>query len=194
MEADWSIALAADDPVVTVPWSGGGREFVDLRQSPQKIDQIEEARKSAPLHLVLLLLNGSGSPFWTAKCDVWARSTEQGDAPLDPYEMKAKTGETGFGAGSYIDLLPRHAERLSTFDQNEKWLRAVTEKLRATPADCARTDLVLRPSEVHGVSGFALTWFVEGCGASATDAAKRWGEALIAALTVITDTMTTVGE
>src|ERR1700761_3232670 len=168
MEADWSIALAADDPVVTVPWAGGGREFVDLRQSPQQIDQIEEARKSGPLHLVLLLLNGSGSAFWTAKCDVWTRSAEQGDDPLDPYEMNAKTGETGFGAGSYIDLLPRHAERLSTFDQNEKWLRAVTEKLRATPADCARTDLVLRPADVHGVSGFALTWFVEGCGANAT--------------------------
>ena len=50
MEADWSVALAADDPVITVPWAAPGDDgprcrFFDLRQEPDLIDEIEEARE-----------------------------------------------------------------------------------------------------------------------------------------------------
>ncbi len=48
MEADWSVALASSDPVITVPWAASGDEpecrFVDLRIDPDLIDEIEEAR------------------------------------------------------------------------------------------------------------------------------------------------------
>ena len=37
---------------------------------------------------------------------------------------------------------------------------------------------MLRRAEVEGASGFAVTWFVEGCGSTAQRAGQRWAEAL----------------
>ena len=75
----------------------------------------------------LLLLNSAASQLWTAKCDAWTSSAEEGAEPFDPYEMDAEPGETAFGAGSYIDLLPRDFALLSSFERQERWIRAVTE-------------------------------------------------------------------
>ena len=112
MEADWSVALAAGDPVITVPWAASGDDALQVpvrRSAPgtHLIDEIEEARTRPALRSALLLLNGAESPLWTAKCDAWTSSAEEGNEPFDPYEMDAEPGETAFGAGSYIDLLPR---------------------------------------------------------------------------------------
>jgi hypothetical protein len=190
MEADWSVALAADDPVITVPWQASGEDpgkcrFVDLRLHSHLIDEIEEAKERPPLRTALLLLNGGLSPFWTAKCDAWAHGADAGDALYDRYEMDAEPGETAFGAGSYIDLLARDSALFSCFERQERWLRVVTERLRVTPARAVRVELVLRPAEVEAVPGFAVTWFVEGCDATAHRAGQRWGKALDLALAVL---------
>src|ERR1700752_2838494 len=118
MEADWTVALAAGDPVITVPWAGSGDNirkcrFVDLRLRPDLIDEIEEARSKPPLRSALLLLNSATSPLWTAKCDTWTSSVDDVAEPFDPYEMGAESGDTAFGAGSYIDLLARDLSFLS---------------------------------------------------------------------------------
>ena len=190
MEADWSVALAADDPVITVPWEACGEDpgkcrFVDLRRHPHLIDEIEEAKERPPLRTALLLLNGASSPFWTAKCDTWAHGADEGEALYDRYDMDAEPGETAFGAGAYIDLLARDNAFFSSFERQERWLRVVTEKLQATPARAVRVELVLRPAEVEGVPGFAVTWFVEGCGATPHSAGQGWGLALDLALAVM---------
>ncbi len=59
MEADWSVALAADDPVITVPWATSSDDprkcrFVDLRLGGHLIDEIEEARSRPALRSALL--------------------------------------------------------------------------------------------------------------------------------------------
>jgi hypothetical protein len=192
MEADWSVALATGDPGITVPWAASGDDepkcrFVDLRLGPHLIDEIEEARGRLALRSGLLLLNGVDSQFWTAKCDAWTSSPEQGDDPFDPYEMNAEPGETAFGVGSYIDLLPRDFQASRCFDTQEQWLRTVTQRLRAIPANSARVELVLRGAQVDGVPGFGVSWFVEGCGGSAQGADQGWNQAFEAALAVIMD-------
>jgi hypothetical protein len=191
MEADWSVALEADDPVITVPWAASEREdgcrFVDLRLGGHLIEKIEEARARPALRSALLMLNGAASPLWTAKCDAWASGPVEGAAPFDPYEMDAAPGETAFGAGCYIDLLPREPLLLSSFERQERWLRVVTEALRKIPARAARVELVLRRAEVEDVPGFGVTWFVEGCGLSAQHAGKTWSEALNLALPAIVE-------
>jgi hypothetical protein len=192
MEADWTVALAAGDPVVTVPWAASGDDirtcrFVDLRLGAHLIDEIEEARAKPPLRSALLLLNAATSPLWTAKCDAWTSSVDEGAVPFDPYEMAADAGDVAFGAGSYIDLLPRDVSFLTGFERQERWIRAVTEVLRSTPASAARAELVLRRAEVEGTSGFAVTWFVEGCGSTAQSAEQRWARALDLALAVVID-------
>lgn len=192
MEADWSVELAATDPLIIVPWAASGDDeaqcrFVDLRQYPQLVMDIEEAQGSVALRTALLLLNGSTSHLWTAKCDAWSSSPEQDDDPFDPYEMDAEPGETAFGAGSYIDLLPRDPEISQRFDGQERWLRAVTERLRGIRASAARVELVLRRAVVDGVPGYGVTWFVEGCGASAERADQAWCGAFDLALAAIMD-------
>jgi hypothetical protein len=197
MEADWSVALAADDPVIAVPWTAAGAgkcRFVDLRLGSHLIDEIEEAQTRPALRSALLRLNGVGSGLWTAKCDAWTSSADQGDEPCDPYEMEAEPGETAFGAGSYIDLLPRDfqaygcLEGQKGWERWEHWMRAVTDGLRGIPASGARVELVLRHAEVSGVQGFGVTWFVEGCGPTALRAGQRWGTALDLALAVVIHT------
>ena len=71
MEADWTVALAAGDPVITVPWAASGDDirecrFVDLRVDAHLIDEIEEARAKPPLRSALLVLNAATSPLWSA--------------------------------------------------------------------------------------------------------------------------------
>ena len=192
MEADWAVALAAADPVITVPWAASGDDirqcrFVDLRQGTHLIDEIEEARSKPPLRSALLLLNAAASPLWTAKCDAWTSSVDEGAEPFDPYEMGAESGDTAFGAGSDVDLLARDVSFLASFERQELWIRKVTEVLRSIPASAARVELVLRRAEVEGTSGFAVTWFVEGCGSTAQGAGQRWARALDLALAVVTD-------
>jgi hypothetical protein len=192
MEADWSVALAAGDPVIAVPWAASGDDirkgrFVDLRLGGHLIDEIEEARSKPALRSALLLLNGAVSPLWTAKCDAWTSSADDGAEAFDPYEMAAEPGYTAFGAGSYVDLLARDISFRSSFERQERWIRVVTEALRAIPASAARVELVLRRAEVEAVPGFAVTWFVEGCGATAQRAGQKWSETLDLALAVIMD-------
>ena len=192
MEADWTVALAAGDPVITVPWAASGDDirkcrFVDLRLGAHLVDEIEEARSKPPLRSALLLLNAATSPLWTAKCDVWTSSVDEGAEPFDPYEIAADADDIAFGAGSYIDLLPRDVSFLSGFERQERWIRAVTEVLRSIPASAARVELVLRRVEVEGAWGFAVTWFVEGCGSTAQRAEQRWARALDLALAVVMD-------
>jgi hypothetical protein len=190
MEADWSVALEADDPVITVPWAapegdGRGCRFVDLRLGAHVIEEIEEARARPALRSALLLLNSVASPLWTAKCDAWSNGPDEGAAAFDPYEMDATPGETAFGTGCYIDLLPRERLLLSSFGGQERWLRVVTEALRKISARAARVELVLRRAEVENIAGFGVTWFVEGCGVSAHHAGKTWSEAPNLALPAI---------
>jgi hypothetical protein len=189
MEADWSVALAAGEPVITVPWAASDDDvhpnrFVDLRRSLHRIDEIEEVRTKPRLRSALLLLNGAQAQFWTVKCDAWNSSVVEGDEAFDPYEMDADPQETAFGAGSYIDLLPREGALLSSFERQERWMRAVVARLRVVTAKAVRVELVLRRAEVEAVSGFGVTWFVESCGVTAQRAEQRWGEALDLALAV----------
>ena len=185
MEADWSVELAADDPVIIVPWAASRDdtrkcEFVDLRQGGHLIDEIEEARPVPELRAALLLLNSARSPLWTVKCDIW-----ESDRPMDPYEMDAAPAETTLGVGSYIDLLARDSALQASFDRQERWLRTVTETLRTVPAKAARVELVLRRAQVNYVAGYGVSWFVEGCGATAQRARQAWSEALGLALPVM---------
>jgi hypothetical protein len=187
MEADWSVELAADDPVIIVPWvasSDDARrcEFVDLRLGAHLIDEIEEATPAPELRAALLLLNSARSPLWTVKCDTW-----ESDTPMDPYEMDAAPADAILSAGSYIDLLARDSGLQASFDLQERWIRAVADTLRAVPARAARVELVLRRAQVNHVSGYGVSWFVEGCGATTQRARRAWSEALGLALPVIMD-------
>jgi hypothetical protein len=192
MEADWSVAMADDDPRIIVPWAVPAEDayrcqFLDLRRDPALIDEIDEARSHPFLRTALLRLNAPQSSLWTAKCDRWRSSVSEGAEAYDPYEMNADPGDTLFGAGSYVDLLPRDGRLSISFERQERWIRSMSEKLRGVPVRASRTEFVLRRVEVEGTPGFGVTWFVEGCGATAQRAAEAWEAAFDCALGVILD-------
>jgi hypothetical protein len=127
------------------------------------------------LRSALLLLNGATSHLWTAKCDAWTSSAEQGDEPFDPYEMDAEPGETAFGAGSYIDLLPRDFEIRQCFDAPGAVAAGGDRKAARDSGERGAGGTCLRRAEVEAVPGFGVTWFVEGCGATAQRAGQKPG-------------------
>ncbi len=183
MEADWSVELTAADPVIAVPWEAPGESFrfIDLRENPQAIVEIEEARCEPALHSALLALNNAGSQIWTAKCGTWINGSQD---KIDRWEMDAGPDEAEFGAGCYIDILPRDRR---SFAVQEQWIRVLTGKLRGVELRCVRIELVLRRAAVWGVAGSGVTCFVQGCGASSELAASRWAEALTRALPALMD-------
>src|SRR5437763_17221918 len=98
MQVDYSIELGADDPALEFPWaSDDGRvSYYDLKQHPDLVLNIEEAREHPELSEFLSRINAASSPLQTAKCDAW--STHE----LSPEEEI-------FGASCkfacYVDLL-----------------------------------------------------------------------------------------
>jgi hypothetical protein len=106
---------------------------------------------------------------------------------VDPYEMDAAPADATRSAGSYIDLLARDSGLQASFDRQERWVRAVAQALRAIPARAARVELILRRAQVNHAAGYGVSWFVEGCGATAQRARQAWSEALGLALPVIID-------
>jgi hypothetical protein len=213
MDADWSVELAADDPVIVVPWASddGKCQFVYLGRRPQGVpanqrvdevltpdqmlDKIEEATSEPALRSALLALNGDLSPLWTAKCDLWLTDSRLSeDGPVDLLEMDCEPqssllgsslGDGNFVAGCYIDILPRDAKAGASFEVQERRIRALSRRLRGGLARCARTDFVLRRAETWGLSGYGVTWFVEACASTSELAQQRREEALTRALPIV---------
>lgn len=189
MEADWSVEMGWDDPVIAVPWqmADSGARFVDLRDQPDLIGEIEEAIHRPSLWRVLETLNGAGSAVSTAKCGVWSRENRLAadENELDPGEFDADQEEARWIAGSYIDLLPLGPAQEISFASGEHWVRELAGRSRRIPLGCGRSDFVLRRASLHGTDSLGVTWFTQGCGATAELAERQWVKHLEAALPVV---------
>jgi hypothetical protein len=74
MNADFSIELGREDPVLDFPWKdpAGELAYVDLKRHPESTALIEEAKRFPELGEFLRVLNSARSMVETAKCDAWA--------------------------------------------------------------------------------------------------------------------------
>src|SRR5271156_6145728 len=122
MEADWAVEVGADLPSIDVPWEG----FVDLRRNPDAVVDIEEAIGYSALRQALIALNSSDSPVFTSKCDVWTLAASK----IDPDEFGAQAADATTGCASYIDMVLRDRERLSSFDFQERQVRDLALQMR----------------------------------------------------------------
>ena len=182
MEADWAAEISPDLPCITVPWnisgSISGEGFIDLRHNSAAIDDIEEAATHPALREALLTLNSTASPLFTAKCDLWTLSQSE----IDPDEFASSPENAQYGTASYIDVLCRDLSACASFEFHERWARRLTDLLRARDLSHGRVEIVLRPSLVDENSGFGLTLYAAGCGASPLDAHHSWQTVLSAAV------------
>jgi hypothetical protein len=185
MDADWSVECGADGPLVVIPWrnAGGDLTYIDLRRFPGAIRAIPEAVQWPTLAEALLRWNQTGSPIFTAKCDVWTY-------PAGLFDAEDLPG-FAFAQGCYIDLVPNAPEIFASFPAAEAQLRRWTSAARSVAGAEARCEWTLRrallaetdnlpvPSSDDAYqNGFATSLYVWGYGPSPETAATAWARAL----------------
>ena len=190
MDADFSIELGQEDPVLDFPWKdpAGKLAYVDLKRHPELMARIEEAGKVPELVDVLRAMNSARSMVETAKCDAWA-TTE-----LSPEE---EVYDASHKFVSYVDVVfsnidvRRSSLRQSLLSQSslreslpahEQFARKLVELLRRVPETLSAMEVCVRRcyfGKNAGVrEGFYCTVYVSGYGNDSASARQNWGVGL----------------
>ena len=156
MEADWEVEVGGGAPVIEALWPG----FVDLRQNPERIGEIQEAAVFPALAGLIRSLHEAGSPVWTAKCDLWE---------LEVNELAC-----------YIDLLPVAGVVFPQWKKAEVFCREWVAMLTPVPLPECRVDLIVRQAIVGETEGFGVTAYLSATGRDRSGAAETLAAALVA--------------
>src|SRR5271154_6488263 len=126
MDADFSIELGREDPVLDFPWSdpAGKFAYVDLKRRPELMAQVGEAAAFPELAEFLRAMNSARSMVETAKCDAWA--TRELSAEEDVYEASHKFV-------SYVDVVFSDIDPRVSSAMHEQFARKLVELLQRTP-------------------------------------------------------------
>ena len=180
MDADFSIELGREDPVLDFPWKdpAGKFAYVDLKRRPELMAWIEEAEKFPELGEFLRALNSARSMVETAKCDAWA--TAELSAEEEIYSASHKFA-------SYVDVVfsdvmfPHNDARLS-LPAHEQFARKLVALLRRAPEIPSAAEVCVRRcyfAEDGGVrEGCYCTLYVSGYGNNEASARQNWGVGL----------------
>ena len=184
MDADFSIELGRDDPVLDFPWKdpSGELAYVDLKRHPELMAQIEEAERFPELKEFLCALNSVRSMVETAKCDTWL--TEELNAEEDIYNASHKFA-------SYVDVVFSSGINLAdselsclrqSLSAHERFARKLVGLLRHAPDMPSAAEICIRRcyfDESVGIhEGFYCTVYVSGYGNDENRARQKWGLAL----------------
>ncbi len=175
MDADFSIELGPEDPVLDFPWKdpAGKLAYLDLKRRPELMARIEEAEEFPGLGEFLRSVNSARSMVETAKCDAWA-TTE-----LSPEEEI-------YGAShkfaSYVDVVFSKIDVRLSLSAHEQFARKLAELLRRAPETPSAAELCVRRCYFgeEGVvrEGFYCTLYVSGYGNDAASARQHWAVGL----------------
>src|SRR6202158_2794522 len=175
MDADFSIELGREDPVLDFPWKdpSGKLAYVDLKRHPELMARIEEAGKFPELRELLRAINSTRSLVETAKCDAWA--TTELSAEEEVYDGSHKFV-------SYVDVVFSEMDVRLSFSLHEQFARKLVELLRQAPETPSAAEVCVRRcyfGEDGGVrEGFYCTLYVSGYGNDSASARQNWGVAL----------------
>lgn len=174
MDADFSVELGADDDALEFPWTAEDEslKYYDLKNQPDLLLYISEARDWPELGEILASVNGAQSAFVTAKCDVWSDG-EIGEAE-EIYGASMKLA-------SYIDVLfdDANGERRFNFEEHERLARRLCELLSRAPEIPAAVEFTIRRCYFHDAGepvapGFYVTCYLFGYGDDEAEARQRW--------------------
>ncbi len=175
MDADFSIELGREDPVLDLPWTdpAGKLTYLDLKRHPELIAQIEGAQNFPEMRECLRILNSPTSMVETAKCDAWA-TTE-----LSPEE---EIYDASHKFASYVDLVFSEIDARLSLSRQQQFVKKLVELLRRAPEIPAVAELCVRRcyfSEGSTVrDGFYFTLYVGGYGNDEARARQNWGVGL----------------
>jgi len=175
MDADFSIELGQEDPVLDFPWTDpdGRISYFDLKRRPELLARIEEANRFPELHEFLRTVNSAISAVESAKCDAWTSDE------LSPEE-------DFFGASfkfvSYVDLVSSSECERQLLPTHQRFAKRLVELLRQTPETPASTEICVRRA-FYGpagktVEGFYFTIYISGYGDDEARARLNWEIAL----------------
>jgi len=194
MHATWAISLAADSPVLVVPWhdDAGLAAYVDLCARPDCMEDIPEAVEHPSLARALAKLNAPDSPWLTAKCDRWTLDEDDLEAAALDLMLARTKGFAQAGIGSYIDIYHRNSAEFAALERHRDLLPQLTrvaeglagEGVQRDGHPAAMLELTLRRCIVEGREGYAITAFLYAIGENPARAEANWAAAL-AALTHI---------
>jgi hypothetical protein len=171
MDADFSIELGSDDPVMDFPWAdpSGQLAYFDLKRQPELIAKLEEAQRFPDLAEFLRSINSARSALESAKCDAWA--TTELNADEDIFNASHKFA-------SYVDLVCSSRARRRAFDFHEGFARKLTDLLRRAPEMSASAEVCVRRcffAENEATSeAFYFTLYINGFGEDEEIAQKNW--------------------
>lgn len=182
MEADWEVEIGGDAPVIDASWPG----WIDLTQTPNRIDEIPEVHQLPALADALVRLNHSHlSSVWTSKCDFW--QLEQ----FDPDELDATRESSHNALAGYIDLLPHSNLLWNSPAEVITFCKALCSRLHGVVLRSCRVDLIIRNAFFMPASdSLGITAYLTACGPNPEVAASNLSDALRA----FADALTSNGE
>ena len=177
MEADFSIELGQDDPVLDFPWAdpAGKLAYSDLKRQPELIAKVEEAEEYPELAGFLRSVNSTCSVVESAKCDVW-ETTE--------LSVEEEIFNASHKFASYVDLVFSEVERRRSLPRHEEFAKNLTKLLRRVPEMGAAVEVSIRRCffKVAGAEevreGCYFTLYVSGYGNDVVLARRNWGIAM----------------
>jgi hypothetical protein len=168
MDADFSVELGGEDPVLDFPWTDppGKLAYFDLKRHPELLAQVVEAREHPELAEFLRSVNSVRSGVESAKCDVWATT-------------ELTTEEEVFDAShkfaSYVDLVLSHTEHRQSFPEHEGFAKRLVGLLRRAPETSSSVEVCVRRCFFgEGSDGFYLTVYMNGYGNGEEEARQNW--------------------
>ncbi len=171
MDADFSIELGREDPVLDFPWKdpAGNFAYVDLKRRPKLLARLEETEKFPELGEFLRALNSARSMVETAKCDAWV--TRELSAEEEVYDASHKFA-------SYVDVVFSEIDVRLSFSAHEQFAQELVELLRRAPETPSAAEVCVRRcyfGEEGGVrEGFYCTLYVSGYGNDKASARQNW--------------------
>ena len=175
MDADFTIELGREDPVLDFPWKdpAGELAYRDLKRHPVLMAWIREAKEFPELGEFLRAMNSTRSMVETAKCDAWA--TMELSAEEEIHDVSHKFA-------SYVDVVFSNIDMRSSVSAHEQFARKLVELLRRAPETPSAAEVFVRRcffGEEGGVrEGFYCTLYVSGYGNDGVSARQNWGVGL----------------
>ena len=177
MEADFSIELGHDDPVLDFPWTdpSGKLAYVDLKRHPELLASIPEAQHFTELAEFLRLLNSPRSLVETAKCDAWETTELTAEEEIHNASHKF---------ASYVDVVFSENDARLSFPTHEQFARKLVALLQRAPETPSSAEVCVRRcyfgtnGEGETQEGCYCTLYVNGYGNDEALARLNWGVAL----------------
>jgi hypothetical protein len=171
MDADFSVELGQEDPVLDFPWTdpSGKLTYVDLKRHPESMASIAEALQYPELGRFLRTLNADSSVVETAKCDVW--KTAQLNTDEEIHDAAHKTA-------CYVDILFSDVGARLSLSEHEQFARKLLDGLRLSAEIPASAEICVRRcffGEGESIrDGFYCTLYVSGFGSDGERSRRNW--------------------